>query len=65
MKKGNFLIMMLALTVASYAQQLTLTVDLCDANPAEVRMTGPWWGWDPMGGPSCGRQRRWNLDDHT
>ena len=43
--------MMLALTVASYAQQLTLTVDLCDANPAEVRMTGPWWGWDPMGGP--------------
>ena len=51
MKKGNFLIMMLALTVASYAQQLTLTVDLCDANPAEVRMTGPWWGWDPMGGP--------------
>ena len=51
MKKGNFLIMMLAFTVASYAQQLTLTVDLCDANPAEVRMTGPWWGWDPMGGP--------------
>ena len=51
MKKGNFLIMMLALTVASYAQQLTLTVDLCDADPAEVRMTGPWWGWDPMGGP--------------
>ena len=43
--------MMLAFTVASYAQQLTLTVDLCDANPAEVRMTGPWWGWDPMGGP--------------
>jgi hypothetical protein len=30
---------------------LTLTVDVCDATPSEVRMTGPWWGWDPNGGP--------------
>ena len=30
---------------------LTLTVDVCDAMPTEVRMTGPWWGWDPNGGP--------------
>ncbi len=30
---------------------LTLTVDVCDATPSEVRMTGPWWGWDPNSGP--------------
>lgn len=34
--------------------QLTLTADLsCAANPtpSEVRITGPFWGWDPNGGP--------------
>ena len=30
---------------------VTLTVDLCDATPTEVRMTGFFWGWDPNGGP--------------
>lgn len=30
---------------------LTLTVDACDATPAEVRITGPFWGWDTAGGP--------------
>ncbi len=29
---------------------LFITTEVCD--PAtEVRMTGPWWGWDPAGGP--------------
>ncbi|MGB0423217.1 MAG: hypothetical protein ACPGED_02790, partial [Flavobacteriales bacterium] len=35
-------------------QPLTLTVDVsCTAtpNPTSVRITGPWWGWDPNAGP--------------
>ncbi len=42
---------MLVSFAVSNAQSLTLTVDLCDATPSEVRMTGPFWGWDAMGGP--------------
>lgn len=30
---------------------LVATVDVCDATPSEVRMTGPFWGWDPGAGP--------------
>ena len=32
---------------------VTLTVDVCDAMPTQVRITGPWWGWDPNGGPAA------------
>lgn len=30
---------------------LELTVEVCDPLVSEVRMTGPFWGWDPNGGP--------------
>jgi hypothetical protein len=30
---------------------LTITATVCNATPSEVRLTGPWWGWDPLGGP--------------
>ena len=30
---------------------LVATVDVCDAAATEVRMTGPFWGWDPGAGP--------------
>lgn len=30
---------------------LGLTVEVCDSLVNEVRMTGPFWGWDPNGGP--------------
>lgn len=30
---------------------LVITVDFCDNFPSEVRMTGPWWGWDTNAGP--------------
>jgi hypothetical protein len=29
---------------------LIITTEVCD-DAAEVRMTGPWWGWDPAAGP--------------
>ena len=30
---------------------LNLTIDVCSAMPDTVRMTGPFWNWDPNGGP--------------
>ena len=30
---------------------LVATVDLCGAAADTVRLTGPFWGWDPVGGP--------------
>ncbi|MDA0728636.1 MAG: hypothetical protein O3B70_05420 [Bacteroidetes bacterium] len=30
---------------------LVATVDVCAAMPSSVRMTGPFWGWDPGAGP--------------
>ena len=30
---------------------LVATVDLCGAAADTIRMTGPFWGWDPVGGP--------------
>ena len=30
---------------------LTITTTVCDTSASEVRLTGPWWSWDPMGGP--------------
>lgn len=30
---------------------LVASVDLCGDAATEVRMTGPFWGWDPAGGP--------------
>ena len=31
---------------------LTITTTVCDA-ASSVQMTGPWWGWDPNGGPAA------------
>ena len=33
------------------AQTIALTVHAPDANA--VKLTGPWWGWDPNGGPEA------------
>ncbi len=30
---------------------LSITVDVCSTTADTVRMTGPFWGWDPNGGP--------------
>ena len=34
----------------SCATALLVTTEVC-ASATEVRMTGPWWNWDPAGGP--------------
>ena len=36
----------------SYSQDLVITTEVCNnTGGSEVRMTGPWWGWNPTGGP--------------
>ena len=35
------------------AAKLVLTLDVGDSSPDAVRLTGPWWGWDPAGGPEA------------
>ena len=30
---------------------LNITVTVCDTSASSVRLTGPWWGWNPGGGP--------------
>lgn len=34
----------------SFAQDLIITTEVCNA-ANEVRLTGPFWGWNPAGGP--------------
>ncbi|MFT6727611.1 MAG: hypothetical protein ACI9RU_001713, partial [Litorivivens sp.] len=36
--------------VCNVATDLIITTTVCDA-ASEVRLTGPWWGWDPAAGP--------------
>lgn len=50
LKKVTVLSMAL-FSFASIAQDLDITVDICDPAVTEVRMTGPFWGWDPTAGP--------------
>ena len=38
-------------TCAVEPSVLVATVDLCGADADTVRLTGPFWGWDPIGGP--------------
>ncbi len=48
----NFTLILCSLLFSSVAfGQLNITVSFCDESPSAVRMTGPWWGWDPNGGP--------------
>lgn len=35
---------------SSFAQDLIITTEVCNS-ANEVRLTGPWWGWNPAGGP--------------
>ena len=48
----NFTLILCSLLFSSVAfSQLNINVSFCDESPSAVRMTGPWWGWDPNGGP--------------
>ncbi|MFA7274335.1 MAG: T9SS type A sorting domain-containing protein [Crocinitomicaceae bacterium] len=49
-KKASLFLMLTLLGTFSFAQDLIITTEVC-AGATEVRMTGPWWGWNPAGGP--------------
>ena len=38
--------------VAEPVQPLLITTSVC-STATSVRLTGPWWGWDPAGGPEA------------
>ncbi|MBL57615.1 MAG: hypothetical protein CMP61_10525 [Flavobacteriales bacterium] len=48
----NFTLVLFSLLFSSVAfGQLIITVSFCEESPSAVRLTGPWWGWNPDGGP--------------
>ena len=56
--KSNFtfriiasLVFLLLTGSSVFSQDLVITTEICGPAPTEVRMTGPWWGWDPNAGP--------------
>ena len=48
----NFTLILCSLLFSStvYAVDLTINIEVCES-ATSVRMTGPWWGWNPSGGP--------------
>ena len=50
MKKITLLFSLLFMCL-SYSQDLTMTLTGVDASATSVRLTGPFWGWDPNAGP--------------
>jgi hypothetical protein len=50
LKKALFLLFTFFAFGSSIAQDLIITTEVCSA-ANEVRLTGPWWGWNPTGGP--------------
>ncbi len=52
MKKITLHFMLLVFSF-SFAQDLTMTLTGVDASAISVKITGPWWDWDPNGGPAA------------
>jgi hypothetical protein len=52
LKRGSFLALFLCLISLGsvFGQNLTITTTVC-TSATEVRMTGPFWSWNPTGGP--------------
>lgn len=51
--KKTLLFSLLFLMTGLYSQaQLTITTNVC-TDAESVRITGPWWGWNPIGGPEA------------
>lgn len=48
----NLYTLILLLSFSFVEAQIYLTVEVT-GTPTSVRMTGPWWGWNPNGGPEA------------
>jgi hypothetical protein len=49
-RKAFFLLIGCFAFSVSYAQNLVITTEVC-TSATSVRLTGPFWGWNPTGGP--------------
>ena len=38
---------------ACASDELNISVEVCKSNASSVRLTGPWWNWDPANGPAA------------
>ena len=52
MKKNLFFALVFLSVNSMFAQDLTITTEVC-ADASSVRLTGPWWGWSTVGGPEA------------
>ena len=52
MKKIILFVFILTSTINLFAQDLTITTEVC-TDASSVRLTGPWWGWSTVGGPEA------------
>lgn len=52
MKQLYTILVVLIAATMTFAQNIELTVKV-SGTPSSVRLTGPWWGWDPAGGPQA------------
>jgi choice-of-anchor B domain-containing protein len=52
MKKNLFFALVFLSVNSMFAQDLTITTEVC-TDASEVRLTGPWWGWSIVGGPEA------------
>lgn len=43
-------------TAAPVTDELLIHVEVCKPNATSVRLTGPWWNWDPNAGPVAADQ---------
>lgn len=50
LKSSFFIIIGCCAFGSSFAQDLIITTEVC-SSASEVRLTGPFWGWDPAAGP--------------
>lgn len=49
---GAFFAFLILFGNSAQAQDLIITTEICgNTGGSAVRLTGPWWGWNPTGGP--------------
>ena len=53
MKNFTLYMMLFSISFGVSAQDLLINTEVCGDSVSSVRLTGPWWGWDPNGGPQA------------
>ena len=53
MKHFTLYMLLFSISFGVSAQDLLINTEVCGDSVSSVRLTGPWWGWDPNGGPAA------------